>query len=164
MVASGPAPAPISKSTPLFGVQADNCRCDVAVWNQDNSYAEFSELGKDFVVAFTFKHDDGKVSEWETFFLGNCADHFFNGHVQGYFAYGMVVCGNFEVVAIVWQNLEASCWCTCESGYGVFSAFAGGGCSVNWVDNELDFGSFCLFRLFRGMQMMARYLWVLRSR
>ena len=66
---------------------------------------------------------------------------FFDGHVEVDFAFGYAVGCDFEVVAIVGQNLEAPCGCACQRGDGVFASFGGGCCAVNLVDDEFDFGS-----------------------
>ena len=131
----------MSKSTPLFGVQATTAAAMSPSGIRIIRNAKFSELCEYVVVAFAVEHYDREICEWNAFVFSDRSNHLFNGHVRSYFAHAMVACGYFEVVSIVGENLEASGWGTCKGGNSVFSAFASRCCPVNGIDNKFDFGS-----------------------
>src|SRR3990170_1453473 len=50
----------------------------------------------------------------------------------------MVSC-HFEVVSVVWKNLETALGGASQGGDGVFSTLRSGCCAVHWVHNKLNF-------------------------
>src|SRR4030067_3841466 len=64
----------------------------------------------------------------------------------------MLVGCDFEIVSVIGENLKTACRRTCKCGYGVFSTFRSSCCTVNGVNNKLQFGAFSSAHFFSALE------------